>query len=468
MSKIVITRKDVVWGYVAQFCNIGANILILPAIFRFLPSEILGIWYVFINLGMLATLIGVVFQTTFSRNIAYAFGGATSLLREGVDAEAEVLDSSNYPLIKSLIRAMHRFYSYVSVAMALLLFTLGTVYIYYLTRDFADSQTVLLAWILYASSVVVGFYCIHFSSILQGRGYIQEYNQLVIINRLVYMSLSYFLLFSGYGILGVVIANCASGIVNLVVGQYLAFKDHLRQVLRSTVASSTDVMSIIWKNTYRQGLANLAMYLSTKGCLFYASLFLPLATIARYGLSLQVVNVLTTISLLYYASYSPYIAQSWVTKDFRNIRRIYTKSLVLMLLLYVSGSVAVLLLGDWGLNLIGSGTSLLPTYPLALLFLVYLLDSNQSLAIQLISSENKVPYLAASLISGVAIFILIPLFIKGFDWHIYGLILAVGFVQLCYQNWKWVNVVSKEIKLNYLQQISLGVRYWLTKDKAKR
>ena len=103
MSKIVITRKDVIWGYVAQACNIGANILVLPAIFKFLPSSTLGVWYVFVNLGMFSTLIGIVFQNSFSRNIAYAFGGATSLLEDGVDEEAQVLTDANYPFILSLI-----------------------------------------------------------------------------------------------------------------------------------------------------------------------------------------------------------------------------------------------------------------------------------------------------------------------------------------------------------------------------
>lgn len=468
MSKIVITRKDVIWGYVAQFCNIGANILVLPAIFRFLPSDTLGIWYVFVNLGMFSTLIGVVFQITFSRNIAYAFGGATSLLKDGIDENARVLDEPNYPLIKSLIRTMHKFYSYVSLAMALMLFSAGLVYVYYLSRDFPDQSYILYSWLLYSASVVFGFYCIHFACILQGRGYIQEHNQLMIINRSIYMLLTYIFLFSGYGLIGVAIANCISGIVNYFTGRLLAYKDGLGAILRNVTPLNFNLRAVVWRNTYRQGIANLAMYISTKGSLFYASLFIPLATIAKYGLSLQVVNVLTTISLLYYSSYAPYVAQSWVTHNVTNIRRIYTKSLVLMLILYIAGCVGVALFGDWGLNLIGSGTTLLPTVPLALLFIVYLFDSNQALAIGLISSSNKIPYMTSAIVSALAIFILMPIFIVLFKCDIYGAILSVGIVQLCYQNWKWIQVVSKRIKLNYLQQIRLGVRYWLTSDSTKR
>ncbi len=468
MSKIVITRKDVVWGYVAQGCNIGANILVLPAIFKFLASDTLGIWYVFVNLGMFSTLIGVVFQSAFSRNISYAFGGATSLLKDGVDEDARVLPDANYPLIKSLLYAMNRFYIYVSVGMGLILVSIGSLYIYYLTKDFSDQQAILYSWILYVASVVFSFYCINFYSILQGRGYIKEHNQLLIINRMIYMLLTYILLFSGYGISGVVIANCISAVVNFFTGRLMTYKNGLKEILKNTEMSTVDMMAVVWRNTYRQGLANLAMYISTKGGLFYASLFIPLATIAKYGLSLQVVNVLTTVSLLYFSSYLPYVSQSWITHNYTNIRRIYTKSLVLMLILYISGCISVLFLGDWGLRLIGSGTTLLPTVPLLLLFVVYLLDSNQALAISLISSSNKVPYMPAAIISAIAIFLLMPIMINVFDLGISGVILSIGLVQLCYQNWKWVLEVSKRIRLNYRQQLLLGTRYWLTKDGVKR
>lgn len=466
MSKIVITRKDVVWGYVAQGCNIGANIFILPAIFRYLPSDTLGIWYIFVNLGMFATLIGLAFQSTFSRNISYAFGGATSLIKDGVDFQAEVMKESNFPLIKSLIYTMRRFYGYVSIGMMLLLITVGTLYISYLSNNLPDQNIIITSWILYSLSIVFSFYCLYLSCILQGRGYIKEYNQLIIISRVVYILLTFALLYSGYGILGIAIANCISALINFVLGYFLAYKDGLKSELKKTEILTKDLMSIIWQNTYKLGLANMALYFSTKGSLFYASLFLPLATIAKYGLSIQVVNVLTTVSLLYYSSYSTYISQSWVTRDFDVIRRIYSKSLVLFLLLYILGCTAVLLFGDWGLEVIGSGTTFLPTLPLAVLFIVYLFDSNQALALNLISSENKVPYLASSLWSALGIFILMPVLIRYFDLGILGAILAIGIVQLCYQNWKWVLTVSEGIGMTYGQQIKYGISNWIGKERS--
>lgn len=74
----------------------------------------------------------------------------------------------------------------------------------------------------------------------------------------------------------------------------------------------------------------------------------------------------------------------------------------------------------------------------------------------------------AAIVSAVAIFILMPVLIIVFDLGVSGAILAIGLVQLCYQNWKWVADVSKRLRLNYIQQIQLGVQCWLTKDRVRR
>lgn len=458
MDKINISRKDIVWGYLSQVFNVGANLFILPVMFYFLSSEVLGIWYIFINIGTFATLFGLVFQSSFSRNISYAFGGATSLKEDDIDMDATVLDGPNVPLVKNLIRTMRRFYGLISVGMLLFLLVLGVPYFYHLAAILPERSEIVLSWSLYALSIAFGFYCLHFGSILQGRGYIKEYNQLIIINRLVYVVLVYAFVSNGFHIWGIALANAISAMVNYIAGNALAYKDRLRKILSSVDVSPQNLMKIIWTNTYKLTFASLLIYISTKGNLFYASLFLPLGMIAKYGLSLQVVNVLTTASLLYYFSYSPMIAQSWITRKIDMVRDIYTKSLAICLLIYISGAVCVLAFGDWGLELIRSNTTFLPTIPLALLFAVYLLDTNHALALNLLISRNKVPHLKASLWSAISIFVLIPLFVVKFGMGIYGVICAVGAVQLCYQNWKWVRVASRSLKMGYVRQIAMGAR----------
>ena len=57
--EIHITKKDVLWGYIAQFFNIGAGILLLPVILKLLPADILGVWYIFLTISSLVQMTSV-------------------------------------------------------------------------------------------------------------------------------------------------------------------------------------------------------------------------------------------------------------------------------------------------------------------------------------------------------------------------------------------------------------------------
>lgn len=457
MDKINISRTDVLWGYISQVFNVGANLFILPVLFRFLSSEILGVWYIFMNIGTFVTLFGLIFQSTFSRNIAYAFSGVTSLQKYGIDTEAEILDQPNYPLIKGLILTMKRFYGVLSIAIAIFLLAFGIPYFHNLSALLPEQWSIVSSWCLYALSIASGFYCLHFGSILQGRGYMKEFNQLTIINRLIYIFLVFIFVSQGYLIWGIAIANLVSVAVHYLLGFLFAYKNRLRERLKQVQATSTNLMRIVWANTYKLSFATILIYISTKGNLFYVSLFLPLDVIAQYGLSLQVINVLNTTSLMYFYSYIPMVAQGWVAKDQAKISEIYAKGLVICLLIFLVGAVSILFFGDFGLNLIGSNTTFLPTLPLLLLFVVYFLDVQHLLAINLIVSKNKVLHLKESILSTIAIFVMIPILIVKFDLGIYGVILSVGIVQACCHNWKWPWVVSRELGMSFIDQLKLGV-----------
>ncbi len=107
--EIHITKKDVLWGYIAQFFNIGAGILLLPVILKLLPADILGVWYIFLTISSLVQMIDFGFQPTFTRNVAYVFSGAVKLQAKGLDKGQTHLDHPNYPLLKNMISVMKHF-----------------------------------------------------------------------------------------------------------------------------------------------------------------------------------------------------------------------------------------------------------------------------------------------------------------------------------------------------------------------
>ncbi|MHB9143471.1 MAG: O-unit flippase-like protein, partial [Paludibacter sp.] len=109
-----IGRKDVIWNFVATFMRVASGIIVLPLVLRLLPSQEVGLWYLFLTIGGLATLLDFGFANSFTRNVTYIFSGVKILKKEGytpVDNDDKTID---YGLLKSVIAAMRRYYGIVA------------------------------------------------------------------------------------------------------------------------------------------------------------------------------------------------------------------------------------------------------------------------------------------------------------------------------------------------------------------
>ena len=80
--EIRVTKKDMLWSYVAQFFNVGAGLLTLPLILHMLTTEEIAMNYLMLTVGSLVALIDFGFAPQFGRNITYVFSGAQKLEKE--------------------------------------------------------------------------------------------------------------------------------------------------------------------------------------------------------------------------------------------------------------------------------------------------------------------------------------------------------------------------------------------------
>jgi hypothetical protein len=117
-----------------------------------------------------------------------------------------------------------------------------------------------------------------------------------------------------------------------------------------------------------------------------------------------------------------------------------------MLFTFVVCGFCLLFFGDWALELIRSKTPLLSEIYIAVILLISWLETNHSMAGNMLLTKNEVPFFKASIISGVGTLILLFIFFKYTNFGIWSMILAPGIVQVLYQNWKWPLVVIKELK----------------------
>lgn len=81
---IEISKKDILWSYIAKFFQVSSGVIILPLVLRLLTAEEIGMNYLMLTVSSIVALLDFGFGPQFGRNFTYVNSGAQSILREGV------------------------------------------------------------------------------------------------------------------------------------------------------------------------------------------------------------------------------------------------------------------------------------------------------------------------------------------------------------------------------------------------
>lgn len=456
MSKINITKKDIVWSYLAQFFNIGAGFITLPLVLNKLSADEIGMNYLMITVSTIVALLDFGFAPQFARNITYVFAGAQELKKEGV---AESYEKINYNLVARMIGVAKMVYSILAIISLIIMLTLGTWYIYDVTNGFKKVNNSFIIWIIYSISVFFNVYYVYYSSLLVGRGLIMESKKAMIFQRIFYIILTYTLLIIGFGLLGVVIANLLSPFV----GRFLSYRYFYDKEIRDKINNQNitrqekfELFKIIWFNAKKLGLVFVGAYAVNKLGIFFAGMFLSLPEVASYGLLVQIGSIISGISLTYFNAEQPKFAQLRTENKNKELILNLASSMNIYYILNIIGFTSLILLGPWFLKIIDSHTSL----PTSIIILVYgiilLLENNHGAFATFIVTGNKIPFVESSLIAGAIICIGTYFILKYTTTGLMGIIAVQGICQLTYSNWKWPYVVCKEFKISFIKFLEIG------------
>ena len=440
-----IGKKDVAWGYAATVFNVGAGLILLPFILHKMSADTVAIWNIFQTITFLVFLLDFGFRPSFARNLSYIFSGVRSLQTIGVEQASGKVD---YGLLKGTIRAMRVFYRWVALGALVLLLTAGTAYFWFILQKYTgDRQDALIAWIILVAVNCYNIYTLYYDSLLTGKGYIKRNQQIIIIGQATYLIVAIGLIYAGLGLTAIVSAQLLSYIIKRTLSRRVFFTKEMHKALDEAVEQDYKaILKVITPNSLRVGLTNLGGFVVTKSALFIGSAFLPLAEIAAFGITMQVMDVLARCGSVMYQSYIPRLAQCRAERDIPALRRYYRLSVAALVTIYIIGGAAFVLLGDMVIALLRSDTTFLPTAMLCAVLVISLLEQNHVLAATFIMADNKIPFMWPSLISGAATIVLLLVMLGPIGMGLWGMILAPGIAQLAYQNWRWPSMVIRELR----------------------
>jgi O-antigen/teichoic acid export membrane protein len=446
MSEINIGRKDVMWNYAATFMQIGVGVILLPFILRVFPQETVAVWTIFSTIIALTSLLDFGFNPSFARNVSYVVSGVKELKTTGYQLVESGNSDIDYSLFKGLINAMRWFYNRMAVVLFMLLATAGTYYMHTVLKTYTGDHTeVYIAWIILVAINAYSLYTMYYDSLMQGQGFIKRAKQIQIAGQSIYLIVAIVMILLRFNLIAIVSAQALSILVRRILSYRIIYTTDFKHRLRSVTAKSKrEVLKLIYPNAVKVGLASLGGFLITRSALIIGALYLSLDIIASYGITIQIVGIISGIAGVYFATYIPKITQYRTQGDSAAIKQIYLKGCFLLVSTFVVGGLALLIFGDWALDLIESKTPLLSQSLVALTLVVNLLETNHGNAANILLTKNEVPFFRASLISGSATVFILATFLEYTHWGVWGLLLAPGIAQGCYQNWKWPMEVIKD------------------------
>ena len=445
-----IGKKDIGWNYAATFFKIGSSIILLPFILKMLPTEKVGIWIIFMNIVSVSQLLDFGFNSSFTRNVTYVFSGVKSLMKINYEIVDEKDKSIDYGLLKGLISSMKWYYSCIALLFFVLLITIGTFYVNHILIGYQyDKKEIYIAWIILCLISSYGLYTLYYDSLLQGKGLIKQSKKIIIISNALYLITAALLIMKGFGLIAIVLAQT----IQLVIVRFLSYRTFYTNSIKTSLEkvignSRKEIIKVIYPNALKVGLTIIGGYTMDKFSIFIGSIYLPLSDIASYGISLSLISIIAALSGIVINTYLPKITELRVKNNYEQIRQIYLRGIMFLILTYIICGICVLVLGDWALELIKSKTLLMTTFPLIIAILASFNGSNLTMTGNIIVTKNEVPFYKASLLSGAATVIFLYIAFEFFHTGLLSMVLIPLIVCLLYQSWKWPYELIKDLFLS--------------------
>lgn len=382
-------------------------VTVLPLLLTRLSAPEISLWYFFLTVIGLQTIMDIGFSPTFSRIIAFAMGGtgAEHLKRPKIQGSG----NPNLDTIRRIIGTMYFIYMRISLAWFFILGGLGTLLVVRPISLVENKGEAWISWgvILICSSMTL--WGTIYSSFLQG------INQVALLRR-------WEMIFSAGAILSSVSVLLAGGKLLCLTLVYQAWL--LATVIRNNWLSKKKegkiyyqeftqkkdvlVMKAVWPSAWRSAVGLLLSYGMIQ---FSGILYSQLATAAQsamYFLALRLIQMINQFSQAPFYSKLPTMARLYSEGRKTDLLSLAKNGMALAYWSFVFGFVILGLTGSRLLHIIGSNTQFPPPLLWALLGLGFFVERYGAMHIQLYSLTNDIIWHVANGIMGL-IFVIVVL-----------------------------------------------------------
>ncbi|MGD0261390.1 MAG: O-unit flippase-like protein [Verrucomicrobiota bacterium] len=443
-----LRRSTVVWSWVFNGFRLASGLLLLPLVLRKLSTEELGMYYVLLSLVALAPVIDFGFSPTILRFVSYAMGGAETIQAHGVSKSAGA--GPNFGLLWQLFFTTRALYRGMALVVLVILGVWGTYMVELRIHETPSPNVVRVAWLITLIATVFNVYSSWAPVFLRGMDDVLTSVRITVLASVVRLLLAVGLLLAGAGLMSLPLGDLTGSLIQ----QAIARRTCLRRLRRQPPPAMVEVwqnLRTLWPNSWRLGLLSLGGYFTVNANTAICLSVLGLAANARYGLSCQLLGVISGMASVWTYVKWPVIGQQRARHDYAAIQRTLWPRMWLQYLTFLAMAAGLLLFGQPLLRLFGSGKQMLPLPWLALLTLNSFLEGTVSTWGTLITTENRIPYLWPGLVSSLLAFALSLTLIHTTSLGLGAFVLAPLLAHSLFNYWYWPLYAARGIQTTWLR-----------------
>ena len=458
--EIKVSKKDVVWSYVAQFFNLATGLITLPLILKLLSADEVGFNYILVSINSIVILFDLGFSGQFSRYLTYIFSGAQKIQKEGITEE--YCDTINEHLLACTIKTARRIYLIISIIASFFLVVLGTWYVYIVTDGFTLVSNTLLVWSIFCLSSYFNIYYLYFNAFLQGKGLIKENKQAQVYSRVVQVAITFIMLFADYGLLSVVVAN----LIAPFVFRFFAYKHFYSPKIKSIIGNNfvnkeeiVEIFNNIWYNAKKMGVIGVLSSAIGYASTLVIGAYLSLSDVASYGLLVQVTGIIAGVAAVHFNSIVPKLSSLMVSKNYIELKNYFGLAMFSFYCIMAIGAIAMYLAVP--VFRYFEFNTQLPTYLIIAIYYCYKLnEQNQSLFSQLFLLENDFRFYPSAVWTGIITFVAlwICLYMR---LGLLGVVLSQSIPLYAYAAWKWPMESMKKYNIRVRKDFVLHPVYFI-------
>lgn len=445
------------------------GILVLPLILIKLNEIDIALYYVLIAIQGITILIDFGFGPTYGRFVIYAYSGVNTIEKDSFIYDNSKRDKTvNGDLLYWVFKTGTRFYSIAAMVALILLLIFGLMYFKSIVPVFDTHY--LITFVVFSFAVAINILSIYLPSTLRGIGAISMSYKSYAYSKIIYLIFAASGLFLGFGLLAIPTALLLSGVSMFLISKHYLAKQKKILDLKLIHNDKYDFKNTFLKmkhNMVKEGLVSVSRFLTSNFIILLCVPLLGISVAASYGITMQLLNILVSVGIIVFNIQIPKLTYNRVKGNTRNLRDIFSFSVLFFTLIFLSGTIVILLFGNTVLELLNSNATLLPSIIILLLSIGLFTENLYKLAASYIASSNKLPYVKSFLISSIMIASISYFLLKFTSLGVYAFIFTQLIVNGAYNIWKWPLIVLKELKIKFFELYYYGFSFILKAVRIK-